>query len=129
MKKFVYCLSLFLGVSLVCLGAAFWIEKSDSEKRESMTQAQREEKETLPPDQIVINQTEVDHISTAEDPPYCLVSEDGFLLVFRKNQTEVCLYTHIPITDFPKEEQDKLREGIWFATMMEIYNYLESYTS
>ncbi len=127
MKKFVYCLSLFLGVSLVCLGAAFWIETSGSEKRESMTQTA--EKETTPPDRIVINQTEVEHISTAEDPPYCLVSEDGFLLVFRKNQTEVCLYTHIPITDFPREEQDKLREGIWFATMMEIYSYLESYTS
>ena len=80
-------------------------------------------------DTIVINQKKVEHTSTAETLPYCLVSEDGFLLVFRKDQDDVCLHTHIPITDFPKEEQDRLREGIWFSTMPEIYSYLESYTS
>ena len=39
------------------------------------------------------------------------------------------MQTHIPITDFPEEEQEKLREGIWFDSMMEVFFYLESYTS
>ena len=127
MKRFVYCLFLFVGVSFLCLGAGVWVTRTSSEQKDRQEKIM--EQETLPPDRAVINQTEVEHISTAEDPPYCLVSEDGFLLVFRKNQTDVCLYTHIPIADFPKEEQDKLRQGIWFATMLEVYSYLESYTS
>ncbi len=127
MKKFVFCVSLFLGVSLMCLGAAHFIKKAMPIEEPSVSPTVKQE--TSPPDRIVMNQNEVEHISTPEEPPYCLVAEDGFLLVFRRKQEEVCLYTHIPITDFPEQEQDRLREGIWFATMMEVYSYLESYTS
>lgn len=127
MKKLVYCLCLFFGTGLLCLTAALFVKgPAPIEETKSITPTQAQ---TRPMDTIVINQKKVDHISTAENPPYCLVSEDGFLLVFRKDQDNVCLYTHIPITDFPKEEQDRLREGIWFSTMLEIYSYLESYTS
>ena len=41
----------------------------------------------------------------------------------------VCLYTHIPVTDFPEKERERLMEGIWFPSMMDVYHYLESYTS
>ena len=85
---------------------------------------------TAPPDGApAANQEEIQNVAAAEEPPYCLVAENGFLLVFRRDQDEVCLFTHIPIVDFPQEEQDKLRQGIWFSTMMEVYSYLESYTS
>ncbi len=127
MKKLVYCLCLFFGTGLLCLAIALSVKKTAPiEETRSITPT---EVQTRPMDTIVINQKEVDHISTEESPPYCLVSEDGFLLVFRKDQDNVCLYTHIPLADFPKEEQDRLREGIWFSTMLEIYSYLESYTS
>ena len=55
--------------------------------------------------------------------------EDGFLLVFTKNNPSDCLYTHVPITDFPEKEQARLREGIWFSSMMDVFSYLESFTS
>ena len=57
------------------------------------------------------------------------MAEDGFLLVFARDKKTICLYTHIPITDFPLREQGRLREGIWFSDMMEVFHYLESYTS
>lgn len=60
---------------------------------------------------------------------YCLVAEDGFLLVFAKDKDAVCLDTHMPLVEFPEKEQERLMEGIWFSTMMEIFNYLESYSS
>lgn len=60
---------------------------------------------------------------------YYLVAEDGFLLVFLKDQKTICLYTHVPLMDFPQEEQERLREGIWFSSMMDVFHYLESYTS
>jgi hypothetical protein len=60
---------------------------------------------------------------------YYLVCEDGFLLVFQKDRETICLYTHIPITDLPVKEREKVREGIGFSSMIEVMNYLESYTS
>lgn len=60
---------------------------------------------------------------------YCLVAEDGFLLVFAKDRDAVCLDTHMPLSEFPEKEQERLMDGIWFSTMIEIFNYLESYSS
>ena len=60
---------------------------------------------------------------------YFLVSEAGFLLVFCSDKSTVCLYTHIPVTDYPESERVRLMEGIWFSDMMDVYHYLESYTS
>lgn len=128
MKRLVLCLSLFLGTGTICLAIGFLMTRYGPEPipepMATTIQAQA-------PSQTAeaANQKEVEHVSTVEQPPYCLVVEDGFLLVFRRDQDKVCLYTHIPITDFPMEEQEKLREGIWFSTMMEVYSYLESYTS
>lgn len=68
---------------------------------------------------------------TQEEPKeeYFLVSEAGFLLVFCSDKSTICLYTHIPVTDFPERERARLMEGIWFPSMMDVYHYLESYTS
>ncbi len=60
---------------------------------------------------------------------YRLVSETGYLLVVPESGDRESLRTHIPVTDFPQEEQERLREGIWFESMMEVFFYLESYTS
>lgn len=60
---------------------------------------------------------------------YCLVAEDGFLLVFAKDRNAICLDTHMPLAEFPEKEQERLMDGIWFSTMIEIFNYLESYSS
>ncbi len=91
------------------------------------------ETETCPEIQVVIRQEEPDATEAAEAAApvsrFYLVSETGYLLVFTEGKKDECMQTHIPITDFPQEEQEKLREGIWFDSMMEVFFYLESYTS
>lgn len=77
------------------------------------------------PEAIQVNQSEV---KKAEEE-YYLVEENGFLMVFCKDKTTLSLHTHMPITDFPSAEQQRLTEGIWFSTMLDVLNYLESYTS
>ena len=130
MKKYVSCLFLFLGAAAVCAVIGYFTVRYAPAQEEKGVENTTVESYEAPPDHApAANQGEVQNISTAENPPYCLVSENGFLLVFRRGQDQVCLFTHIPIVDFPQEEQDKLREGIWFSTMMEVYSYLESYTS
>lgn len=80
-------------------------------------------------EQAVVNQRYVEPAAERPLERYYLVSETGFLLVFAEDMSTICLYTHIPITDFPEKEQDRLREGIWFPSMLEVFHYLESYTS
>ena len=108
--------------------------------------------ETLPEDHEATNQREVGSVGMAiedsagvnrtnagqrrqsaenseAEQSYYLVAEDGFLLVFLKDRKTICLYTHMPLMDFSVSEQERLREGIWFSSTLEVFNYLESCTS
>ncbi|MEG0565741.1 MAG: hypothetical protein RR590_05920 [Hungatella sp.] len=128
MKKYGICLLLFLSISVVCLLTGYWVTKSRVSPESAISNTIFET-ESVTENQAVINQKEIEPRLKTETAAYYLVSETGYLLVFSQDQSTICLYTHIPITDFPEQEQEKLRAGIWFSTMMEIYNYLESYTS
>lgn len=139
MKRYMICLYLFLGVSAACLvtGAVVTrryrnevseeVSQEVERKLQSMTQAAQPAE---PESAQAANTGQVSHETekTAAEE-YYLVCEDGFLLVFLKDRKTICLYTHIPIMDFPEKEQERLRAGIWFESMMEVFNYLESYTS
>ena len=134
MKKYRFCFLLFLASSLICIGAGYAAAKYAEKQKETEN---LKELENLPPETASEEFMADDNPSEKEAQPanketsnkYYLVCEDGFLLVFCKDKTTVCLYTHVPITDFPEEEQGRLRSGIWFSSMMDIFSYLESYTS
>lgn len=128
MKKYGICLLLFSATSIICFLAGFLITRSDV-RRETAIPNTTFETESVTDNQVVINQKEIEPIVSPDLERYYLVSETGYLLVFREDQSTICLYTHIPITEFPEKEQEKLRAGIWFTSMIEIYNYLESFTS
>lgn len=126
MKKYGICLLLFIVTSIACLLTGFVITRNNVRQETAVSDATYET-ETVTENRVVINQEQVEPAIKAEK--YYLVSETGFLLVFSEDQSTICLYTHIPITDFPEKEQDRLRDGIWFSSMPEVYSYLESYTS
>ncbi|MEY8337319.1 hypothetical protein AALB16_04690 [Lachnospiraceae bacterium 62-35] len=136
MKKYSYCFLLFIVISLICAAAGYGITKY-GEQKGTQPEGGIENAETILEPYVAEspedNQKSVEEaVEPANQKPqnkYYLVSEDGFLLVFCGDRTTVCLYTHVPITDFPEEEQDQLRAGIWFSSMMDIFSYLESYTS
>lgn len=133
MKRYMICLFLFVGVSAACLAAGYLLTRQTPDKAvpgdESKieTMATMETTETAPDNLAAANQEQIRHENIAGE--YYLVSEDGFLLVFGKDKETICLYTHIPLMDFPVREQERLREGIWFPDMMDVIHYLESYTS
>ena len=128
MKKYMFCFLLFAATSLLCLGIGFVITKDSVQPEEAIPGATLET-ETVTEDQIVINQEKVSPAPENEKEKYYLVSEDGYLLVLYQDKTTICLYTHMPVTDFPEEERGRLMDGIWFSSMIEVFNYLESYTS
>ena len=128
MRKYMFCFLLFAATSLLCLGIGFVITKDSVQPEEAIPGATLET-ETVTEDQIVINQEKVSPAPEKEKEKFYLVSEDGYLLVLYQDKTTICLYTHMPVTDFPEEERGRLMDGIWFSSMIEVFNYLESYTS
>ena len=129
MKKYGICLLLFLIMAIACLTAGYFSTRTQVQQESAISNTTYET-ETVTENRVVINQKQVEPIAqTAPLEQFYLVSETGFLLVFSQDQSTICLYTHIPITDFPEKEQERLREGIWFPSMMEVFQYLESYTS
>ena len=128
MKKYMFCFLLFAATSLLCLGIGFVITRDSVQPEEAIPGATLET-ETVTEDQIVINQEKVSPAPEKEKEKFYRVSEDGYLLVLYQEKTTICLYTHMPVTDFPEEERGRLMDGIWFSSMIEVFNYLESYTS
>lgn len=126
MKKYSICFSLFLVTSCICVAIGFWAVRHDRERQTPATQQAAGTEESTEEERQAANQAQV--VPKVQEQ-YCLMSENGFLLVYSKERDDVCLYTHMPLLDFPQEEQEKLREGIWFPSMMEVFQYLESYTS
>lgn len=129
MKKYMICLLLFVAVSAACLTAGYFITRSYDREGAEGVPATELQSETVVEDRLAANQDQVAHETVMVAEEYYLVAEDGFLLVFLKDRKTIYLYTHIPITDFPEIERAKLMNGIWFSSMMEVFNYLESYTS
>ncbi len=129
MKKYGICFLIILAALLLGFAAGYGLTRRYPRYEEPIPNATFET-ETVPENRVVINQ---DWIEPAPEtlPPdrFLLVSETGYLLVFEEGDYDECMQTHIPITDFPEEEQSRLREGIWFDSMMEVFFYLESYTS
>ncbi len=121
--------ALVISVIAVACFAAGTLAARPRARQESAVPNTIYETETVTENQLVINQKDVEPVSVSPREEFYLVSETGYLLVFAQDQTTICLHTHIPITEFPEKEQEKLREGIWFESMMEIFHYLESYTS
>lgn len=132
MKRVMYCFLLFVAASAACLIAGYGITRYYIRQEraipntviETETVNDMEGRAAAAQEKI----TPVAETTQAREE-YYLVSESGFLLVFCSDRTTICLYTHIPVTDFPEEERGRLMEGIWFPTMMDVYHYLESYTS
>ena len=135
MKKYVSCFLFFFVLTFASLVTLFLMTAQEETQRSKEVQMQesveepvfaREKKDSV---RIVLNQESVNHEIVREEERYFLVAEEGYLIIYDKEQEKTDLFTHMPLSEFPEEEQEKLMSGIWFPTMSEIFSYLESYSS
>ena len=68
---------------------------------------------------------------TQREPEYAvfLIAEQGYLVAYSGDRTQVYEYTHIPLGDFPLEQQAMLTGGVYMKTLADYYDFLESYSS
>ncbi len=141
MRKYVSGFLFFFCLTMFCLISLFWMTRGGTQGEIQQVQATETYEPPLfaendnimepGPDEtlihLVLNQEEVQH--EIVKGKYCLVAEEGYLIVYDSDKETVNLFTHMPLTEFPVREQERLMEGIWFPTMAEIFSYLESYSS
>ena len=129
MKKYVSCFLFFFLLTSASLITLFLMTVEEVQMQESVEEPvfAKETKEEI---HVVLNMEQVENQTVAEDEErYFLVAEEGYLIVYDKGQETTDLFTHMPLAEFPAEEQERLMTGIWFPTMAEIFSYLESYSS
>lgn len=136
MRKYVSGFLFFFCLTAGSLIALFLLTRDEARDEAQTVQATESleqpafagsEPETETMVHLVLNQDRV--ISETEDENYCLVAEEGYLIVYNRDRITVNLFTHMPLAEFPASEQERLMAGIWFPTMSEIFSYLESYSS
>ena len=58
-----------------------------------------------------------------------LIAEEGYVVAYSGDRTQLYELTHIPLEDFPLEQQTMLTNGIYMKTMTDYYDFLETYSS
>lgn len=135
MKKYVSCFLFFFALTSASLITLFFMTAGEKAQRVEEVQMQEsvEEplfaRETEEEIHVVLNMEQVENETVEDEEQYFLVAEEGYLIVYDKGQETTELFTHMPLTEFPAKEQERLMAGIWFPTMAEIFSYLESYSS
>ena len=135
MKKYVSCLLFFFFLTSASLITLFLMTAGEEARGTEEVQMQQSVEEPVFAKEteeihVVLNQEQVEHETMAEEEErYFLVAEEGYLIVYDKGKETTDLFTHMPLAEFPEEEQERLMTGIWFPTMAEIFSYLESYSS
>ena len=125
MKKYVSCFLFFFFLTSASLITLFLMTAGEEARGTEEVQMQQSVEEP-----VFAKETEVEHETMAEEEErYFLVAEEGYLIVYDKGKETTDLFTHMPLAEFPEEEQERLMTGIWFPTMAEIFSYLESYSS
>ena len=136
MKKYVSCFLFFFILTSASLITLFLMTAGEEVQKSKEVQIRESVEEPVFADEsgemvhVVLNQEDVGHETVKEENErYFLVAEEGYLIVYDKERETTDLFTHMPLSEFPEEEQEKLMSGIWFPTMAEIFSYLESYSS
>ena len=126
MKKYVSCFLFFFFLTSASLITLFLMTAGEEARGTEEVQMQQSVEEPV----FAKEKEQVEHETMAEDEErYFLVAEEGYLIVYDKGKETTDLFTHMPLAEFPEEEQERLMTGIWFPTMAEIFSYLESYSS
>ena len=127
MRKYGICLLLFVVLAVACFTVGYAVTRTEA-IRESAVPATEYETETVDERPVAEVGAEAQADGTAKEH-YCLVAEAGYLMVYSRKRDALYLDTHIPLVEFPETEKERLLDGIWFSSMAEVFQYLESYTS
>ena len=111
--------SIFLAILLIVLSWLFIKYKNETRPKENLIHT---ENEISKDEAVTISQ---EYISC----PFYIKEMDGRLVVFESKNHTIFMETSIETNTLPFDIQRKLETGIYFQTEVELYDFLESYSS
>lgn len=138
MRKLIYSASVFL--FLFILSTAFYNSYQVSKLRAQVQElesdrteyARNEEQEESEPEPSALEPVEEDTMmadtATAEQGFY-LLEEDGMVFVYKGDKTTLYESTSIPMTILPQKLQTEIKSGKYLKSELELYSFLENYSS
>lgn len=134
MRKLIYSASIFL--FLFVLSTAFYNSYQVSQLRaqvqdlenERTEYARTEAEEKIEPESIPEENTLRVDTATVEQGFY-LLEEEGMICVYKGDKTTLYESTSIPMTVLPEKLQMEIAEGKYLKSELELYSFLENYSS
>lgn len=68
-------------------------------------------------------------MDTTTEAAFFVTSKDGLLTIYETDRKTVYLHTNIETDRLGQEEQERLRQGFYLSTELELFDYLENCTS
>ena len=62
-------------------------------------------------------------------PAYCMVEEDGYLVIYDRKKEKKYDETTILLKNLPKHLQELINNGLYFESEESLYEFLENYSS
>lgn len=138
MRKLIYSASVFL--FLFVLSTAFYnsyqvsqlraqVQELESDRTEYARNEEQEEAESeISVPESVEEDTMMADTTTAEQGFY-LLEKDGMVFVYKGDKTTLYESTSIPMTILPQKLQTEIKSGKYLKSELELYSFLENYSS
>lgn len=138
MRKLIYSASVFL--FLFVLSTAFYnsyqvsqlraqVQELESDRTEYARNEEQEEAESeISVPEPVEEDTMMADTTTAEQGFY-LLEKDGMVFVYKGDKTTLYESTSIPMTILPQKLQTEIKSGKYLKSELELYSFLENYSS
>lgn len=116
MRKLIYGISLFLFLFL--LSTAYYNSYEVSRLKAQVRELEKEE----PPESLTVE-------SETARRGYYLMEEEGMVYVYQGDKTTLYEQTTISLETLPAKLQEEINEGKYLQSEMELYSFLENYSS
>lgn len=124
MKKQI-SICIFLSVIVVALSLAF-IKRNNTKKEYEQTEHTQMMEDTQDTQEWII---ETNTAPKKQDYMFCILEKDNRLVVYETKTETFYMETGILAQDLPDEIRENLKNGIFFRTESDLYDFLESYSS
>lgn len=117
MRKLIYGISLF--IFLFLLSTAYY---NSYEVSRLKAQVREMEEKEVPLESLTVESETARH-------GYYLMNNEGMVYVYQGDKTTLYEQTTISLKDLPAKLQDEISEGKYLQSEMELYSFLENYSS
>ena len=122
-------ISVCIFLSIILIALSFVFIRFNNEKKEKQQADNTQLMEITQQAQMQMEEATESETETESQYLFCIQEKDNRLVVYEEKTGSVYMETGIMANDLPKELYETLKDGIFFETESDLYDFLESYSS